>query len=212
MIGKKKTTLSLVLFAMIGLCAASVSAGLLDTGTPYTDATRTWRDTTSFDGSMYGNPNLAGTIDWVVFAPGQFPFSGFTPPSDQCSYVYQVNSSGSDHITSYSVYLNNEANNQDSFTDTDNGVSGDPPTGEILTPYTTVEWQFAGIVQDGESEGLVFTSPNTPENAVGLLVNGGSVAFAIPVPAPSSNPIPEPATILSLLIGLCVFAAYRLKR
>ena len=104
MIGLKKATLCVALFAAIGLWALPAVAGLLDTGTPYSGGGReTWKGTTIFPDSV--DPYLDGTVDWAVFAPGNFPFSGYTPTPGEFTYAYQIHCTGSAAISNFSVVL-----------------------------------------------------------------------------------------------------------
>jgi hypothetical protein len=213
MIGLRKAALCMVLFAVVGFYAAPACAGLLSTGTPY----GTWSGSTNFVG--IDNPDLSGHIDWVVFGPGDYPFSDedlplFTPTSGELTYVYQVFCEGTDAI-SLSLHpwaTPNTADNVGAFVDTPNGVTGDPATDMGLIPEDSVYWVFAGIEPGNNSEGLVYCSPNVPQNWYSVIINGGTVAIVDPIPVPSSTPIPEPAVLWSLIVALGTFGAWCLRR
>ena len=208
---KMSVALLTVCFALAG--ALPGTADLIETGTPYDDGVNSaWVGTTPFVAPE--NPNLAGSVDWAVFGPGDFPFSGYSPPSNEYSYVYQVFSTGSDFITSYSVPVINPAGNAGSFSDSGNGITGVAPSLiEITGIPGSVYWQFSpGIVQLGNSEGLVFSSPKRPRALYSLVVNGGTFATAVPVPSPSAEPIPEPCTFILLVMGLGVLCFARFFR
>ena len=180
-----------LVFSLIG----PASAGLLDTGSPLTSGT------TAFDN---GN-NLSGTVDWAVFGPGDFPFAGYTPTAGELTYAYQVHSTGSDTISSYQVPVGNPADSIGSFSDPSNGVTGSAVSFDSLAVPGYATWQFSsGILTGASSEGLVYSSPNTPEEIFSILVDGGTYAIAVPVPTPSAEPIPEPGAILLLISGLAV--------
>lgn len=208
MIRKNKAAFWLVLLSMIGCFAAPAFAGLLNTGTPYGG----WSGSTPFVGTI--NPDLKGHIDWAVFGPnvGDFPFSGYTPSLGELTYAYQVFGEGLDHISTYYVPFSQPANNFASFSDAANGVTGTVPT---YTDSLSAYWEFtgsAGIGQGANSEGLVYSSSNIPTTWYSIVVNGGTVALAEPVPAPSSIPIPEPATIWLLLSALGLLIVRQLRR
>ncbi len=211
MIGFKKATWVLGAFAIISLIAATASAGLLDTGTPYDDGTTIWSGTTGFSGQP--SPDVNGTVDWVVFAPGAFPFSGYTPTPGDFTYAYQIHCTGPASLTYFSVAIENAANNIGSFTT--GGVTGNAPLDDYIDPPPDgdASWDFDGIVAGGESCGLVFSSPNKPMDFYSIVIDHGEVQIAEPVPSPSPTPIPEPATLwlLGSSLGL-VLATRRFRR
>jgi len=201
-----KTAKCLALSAVIGLLAANTYAGLIDVGTAYDG----WKGTTTFQSTS--NPDLKGSVDWIVYKAADFPFSGYTPTSGELVYVYQVFSTGKDHISSYSVILDNLADSIGAFSDSTNGITGQAPISMVLTPLDSAHWQFAGINQGENSEGLVYCSPNKPEDYYSIVVNGGSYAIADPIPSPSSAKIPEPGTLLLLMTALGVLAVMKIAR
>jgi hypothetical protein len=207
----RTATLGLILCVVVGFCVSPVAAGLLDTGTPIAKGTDEWSGTTSF-----ANGTLSGWVDWAVFAPGAFPFSGYTPQDGEVTYVYQIHCTGTAHISFYGVYLENDADNVGYFSDSANGVTGATPSHVSLSEYDQAGWTFGtggGIAQGSTSCGLVFSSPNLPMDYTAICINGGRFAIVEPVPSPSPDAIPEPATIwllgsaLSLMLG-----AYWLRR
>lgn len=175
-------------------------AGALDGhGDAYFDGSTTWSGSTSFtDGA-----NLHGYVDWAVFAPGDFPYSGYTPTLGEMVYAYQVFGMGTDAVSSFSVGLLNPANNIGSFS----GLTGDSATSAsiVAPPNGKAEWVFLGmddgIDQGDNSEGLAFSSVKVPQDLFAVVVNGGSFAVAIPVPTPSSTDIPEPVTMALFAAG-----------
>jgi hypothetical protein len=216
-----------ILAASVGLAAVFVfgvgigSAGLLDWGVPFPDGPGLWRGTTAF--SSEDEP-LAGTVDWVVYGPGNFPFSGYEPTEGEYTYVYQVHNSpdpaGVD-ITTFTVDVQNEADRIAWFTDLAKGVSGTPATEMQLDWSPDVAqayWRFGehgnpltSIGIGGSSAGLVFSSPKQPMASYAGVVDGGLGVIVVPVPTPSANPIPEPATVSLAMAGLVVLAALRLR-
>jgi hypothetical protein len=213
----KEATKYLTICAVIGLLAAPVYAGLIDVGTAYNDGARTWKSTIPTYFQSAANPDLSGYVEWIVYGPGAFPFTGFTPAADELTYVYQVFSTGSDHVSSYTVPLYNAVDTGigiGAFSDPANGVTGVAPSAMQLLALDSAHWQFAGINQGDNSEALVFCSPNKPDDYYSILVDGGATAVAgPPLPSPSSTPIPEPAVLASLLIAFAIGAtATKAKR
>ena len=206
MIGLHRTKLFLGSLAIVGLLAATASADLLTTGTPYDG----WSGTTYFSSAT--NPNLHGYVKWAVFGPDDFPFDGFTPNSGELTYVYQVFNEGSDNISFHITPIDTTADHIGSFSDASNGVTGDAPTSMNLIVPGSASWGFSGIVQWGNSEGLCYNSTNTPVDSSAIEVNGGTVALTAPIPVPGANPIPEPAAIVLLCAGLVAWIVGRRLR
>ncbi|MHC4984540.1 MAG: PEP-CTERM sorting domain-containing protein [Planctomycetota bacterium] len=181
---------------VVGLVAATAGAGALDGhASAFDDGSIVWTGSTAFDNGT----GVAGYIDWAVFAPGDFPFggSGYAPTAGEMVYVYQLFSTGTDSVSSFSVALENPADNVGSFT----GLSGDAVINALLVPAVKAEWQFAGITTGNNSEGLAFSSPYVPKDLFGLVIDGGTFSVAIPLPTPSDAEIPEPATMSVLALG-----------
>ncbi len=171
------------------MAAGSAQAGVLD---GHSGAFGAWTGSTTFDS---GN-GLSGYIDWTVFGPGDFPFSGYTPTAGELAYTFQIFSTGADAIHSLTLNdPNGEMNNVGVFAD----LAGEAPSSVALG--TQAEWNFAGLDTGENSIGLAFSSIKTPESLFGIVVNGGSFAVAIPLPVPGSNDIPEPASLALLGLG-----------
>lgn len=202
MAGINKAALCLVLLVAIGILASPVFAGLLNTGTPYNDGTKEWKGSTSFADPSH---NLYGYVEWAVFKT--FPFSGYTLPDNELAYVYQIFNTGTAPISSFSVKLANEAGNENTFSDSANGVTGNAPlaTSGLIAPGSAW-WDFAGIPLGGNSQGLVFSSRNKPLEFTGTVVDHGGIATLTDIPSPSSNAIPEPTVLVSLITALCFMA------
>jgi hypothetical protein len=215
MIGLKKATLILGLCAIVGLQALPAVAGLLDT-TPYGG----WSGNSPFEGLV--EPTLNGSIDWAVYAPGHFPFSGYTPAdptppvADQYTYVYQVHCTGDAAISAFMVGLEGQASFIGWFTDTGYGIAGDEPLHDtalvspfiLNSPEGSANWNFAGIQAGYSSCGLVFCSPCPPMDYYGIVVNHGDFGI-MSVSSPYPVPIPEPATISLLVCCLGLAFAWR---
>ncbi len=208
MIAIKKAAVCLTLFAAVGLLSAPAFADLLSAGPAYNDGVDEWKGTTNFQSP--DDPDLKGSVKWIVFAPGEYPFSGndYTPTPGEFTYAYQIFCTGSAALSNYSVFLENTADNLGWFSDPGNGVTGVVPksTSGLVTPGSAW-WDFTAISQGDNSEGLAYSSPNKPEDFSSIVINHGNFSVAEPVPSPSSHPIPEPSTLLSLIAALSVFAA-----
>jgi len=156
---------------------------------------------------------LLGTVDYAVFAPGDFttafPASGYTPTAGQLVYAYQIiptDGLNTEFISFMSVNLNGDANNISAF---ELEPGNTPPDASTFTFGPTgmagenAEWYFfgGGIPISGRSYGLVYSSPNVPQMLDGNVVDGGLTANVIPLPVPSPVAIPEPGTITMLWLG-----------
>src|SRR5678816_711001 len=158
--------------------------------------------------STFNKGTLQGYVDYAVFGPGQFPYSGtgYTPTPGELTYVFQVYETGAAPLSSFSVALTDLADNIGAFT----GLSGSAPDSMNLAALSSATWHFSGILQNGNSEGLVFSSIRVPQNLLGTVIDTGQSDFVIPLPSPSAISIPEPASIaLSLLAGLTLLARRR---
>ena len=202
----------LVAVSLVFAVALPASAGLLDTGTPYDDGVNDpWTGTTAFSGLT--NPDLAGTLDWVVFGPGDFPFAGYTPTLGGYTYVYQLNSTGSEIVSSLTVPINYSSDNIGTFSDPGNGVTGVAPSAMALSVPGSAIWDFLdpGVGQDGSSQGLAFSSPHAPVDWYSIVIDGGSLAYVIPSPSPGPNGIPEPSALILLASGLMMVLVFRFR-
>lgn len=191
-------------FALLGLFfAAPAVAGTLDLDTTaYIDPSSfQWRGTSGFNNGV----GLAGTVDWAVYGPNTFPvgFVGYTPTANEFVYVYQVHETGPLSLSSFSVNIDNPADAIGTFTgNTVSGsVSGDPATLQVLNALDSATWKFSGVLQNGSSVGLVYSSPNAPTFSFGTTIDHGTSAavgtFANPtLPSPSSVQAPEPASFV----------------
>ena len=159
--------------------------------------------------------SISGGIDRLGrFCAGGLAFSGYEPTGDY-TYVYQVHCTGPASISLFSVALEGLADNIGSFVDTQYSLVGDAPydTAIYPAPDGSANWNFAGIVTNSSSCGLVFTSPYGPMDYFSLVVDDGNVVNYIDVGSPIPVPIPEPATLSRLACGLgLAWTARRLRR
>jgi hypothetical protein len=201
MVGTRKAAAYLAVLAAIGFLASPAFAGLLTTGA-YNDGSTTWSGSTPFTSAE--EPGLNGYVDWVVYAADSFPYAGtsYTPTAGELVYAYQIVNTGTVAISQYKVYLDNDKeDNHGTFSAT--GVTGSVPlasSGMVLAE--SAWWDFGGIAAGASSQGMVFSSPNKPQDYSSYTVNHGGFAYVEPVPAPSSDPIPEPSVLVSLLTVL----------
>jgi hypothetical protein len=208
----KRATVCVALVFAFGLLSATAFGGVRDYGTPYTNVDGTWSGSVSYYLDVYddGSEILAGRIDWIVYGKGDFPYgdSGYTPPSDQYSYVYQIVNTGTAAVSDFQFSVDQTVGNIGSFQcPAPNFVEGDLAAGNYyvsgLGGY--VDWWFNGINSGVTSGGLVFTSPKAPTViTTGSVTNSGGTVGGLELPAPGPNDIPEPGTLALLLAGLGV--------
>jgi hypothetical protein len=201
---------------VFALGAGIASAGLMDTGTPLFDGTTTWSGSTPFQSD---SEPLSGVVDWRVYAPGDFPFTGYTPTLGEYTYVYQLrNDPTSVNLSAFTVDVENQADNIAWFQDLTHGVTGVHPT-ETLLEYENGSsqqafWRFGepdkdSITPGATSLGLVFSSSKLPMDSYSGVFDNGTTTIAVPVPSPSSSPAPEPGTVSLIVAGLVFLAGAR---
>jgi hypothetical protein len=208
MILSKRAMVCVALVFALGLFSATAFGGVRDYGTPYTNGDGTWSGTTPYYLDVYGDGSeiLSGRIDWIVYGKGDFPYtnSGYTPPSDQYSYVYQIVNTGTAYVSDFQFSVDEIVGNIYSFQSLGQ-VEGDLAGGTNYAPGLGgfVDWWFNGIGQGTTSAGLVFTSSKAPTvTTTGSVTNSGGTVGGIELPAPGPNDIPEPGTLALLVAGL----------
>ncbi len=176
-------------------------------GGPYGPASGAWWGVASYN---YSN-QLEGTVDYVVFAAGQFalafPSSSYHPPANELVYAYQIMNTGPSDVSTFSVpiFQMRPADTIGYFSD----IAGVVPTTSTLTISNTADgtatWFYSssgsGTILTGQSSvGLAYASPNAPESDYGSVINSGLSSYILSLPSPSTTPAPEPSTIVLLAL------------
>jgi hypothetical protein len=217
--------LGIIMIALLGFGSAA-QGGLLPTDPQaYNDGTMTWSGTQAYAAGS-GTNSLKTTVDYAVYAPGQFNNSSAlgnpTDPSGGSQYVYAYqlwnNTGGSLAISAFTLGFADAADSDKGTEAADKQPanigylagtpSGDPPTGEAFTyaggsgPAQSGVWNFSGGVPAGDhSNVLIFTSPYPPEFDLGTVQGGRTSTQMLP------SPVPEPASSLLLFFFAAAFLA-----
>jgi hypothetical protein len=214
---------SIAAFLFLTFCTTQALSGPLDPLAA--DTTAILHGSTPFLSSInpFNNqqPNLVGSVDWAVYAPGTFPASfaagGYSPTPGDYVYTYQVHedhgAAGDGDFTHLSVDLINGpiVQNIGDFSGVNTvglvaGVMSDAP---FIFTSGSANWIFDAppIHAGGTSDGLAFSSPNPPVLISGVVSNTVGAAELTPVPVPRL--VPESGT---LTLAACGFAILVLKR
>jgi hypothetical protein len=173
-------------------------------------SSRSWSGVTT-----YSSFSLTGSVEYVVFGPGQFnaafPSSPYHPPANELVYAYQIDNAGTSDTSTLDQFIpSGPAHPVDTigsfpltYSGTGTGVS---PSSSSFVPsppsYQLAHWLFQGGLLTGQSSsGLAFASPNVPEDDFGSLANSGLGAGADPLPSPSTIPVPIPEPCTAALIA-----------
>jgi hypothetical protein len=207
----------------VAFAATSAFAGPLNgEANAYFDGFNTWSSTTPYQG-YHDYPinldpsNMHGTVDWVVFAPGDFTpgYLGYTATPGEFVYAYQAIQDGNATapLSGLSVVLEAAADNIGTFSG--NGVAGTAASAAYFIggPFPSANWEFndpPSVVTT--SVGVVFSSPFGPKLLSGSVIDDGSVGDVIPLPSPDPQYIPEPGTMTLAMCGLVVFGLQLLRR
>ena len=206
-----RVVLAVSVFLAIAACA---SAGVLsDHPSAYNDGIGTWSGSTDFSDGI-GPEVLSATVEWAVFAPGQFPFSGYSPGSGRFSYVYEVYPTGTLEVNWFWVNMlsGNYAQNIGNFALPDSTIAPINAGWGSTDPLNldSAVWEFSGTLAPGEaSYGLVYSSVNQPLEWFGFVQDGGLLGSPQGILPSPSNDIPEPATVGILAVCGVLVAARR---
>ena len=203
--------------AVVGVlfCATAWGGPLLNHVDAWTDGDNvTWTGSTHIESA---GGELAADIEWAVFGPDDSPYSGanFTPTAGEFVYAYQVIVDLRLEVNKFWVNMepSNEANGIGWF-DLPGGIAPSLSEFASVDPQNLVsaDWTFAGDLLPGEvSAGLAYSSINAPIEWLGFIQDGGQ--GGIPegwVPSPG-DVIPEPVTLVFLLLVGGVLLAIRRK-
>jgi hypothetical protein len=157
-------------------------------------------------------------VDFAVFAPGGFGLSygGAADPSGGTEYVYayQIHNTapgavGDRSISTMTVGLDGD--------ESPAGVGfvlagGLAPSASSFVPagppFTSARWSYTGalLAPGMTSEILLFTSPNGPEMDDASLIGGINDTQLLP------SPVPEPASVVLLVLGAAALLIVRRGR
>lgn len=164
---------------------------------------------------------LSGRIEFAVYDTQAYPseFTGTAPGTGRYIYAYQIfQNSGSSALTAFVIKQIGDgaipADNPNSYIGTDNTVSGvDASSAFFNVSRTEGNWLFeTQNIQAGEHSVFLLVRSNSPIK-VGTYDLFPPDDEDIPVPGDedNGNPIPEPATMLILTVGLASVAVRKTR-
>ncbi len=196
---------SVVFVFMIAVvsCPAIVNAAL------YNDSSAVMADSVTFHGTS--GPTFIGYIDYAVYAPGDYVGSVSFP--EQFIYCYQIfNSSTSAAVSDFYIDLETGATAGNPGYDalSSSGVPGgiNPSNSNLISGSILYSFSRGGIPANQHSSVLYFSSDLAPAMGTGLIIglNAGMVTVELP------TPVPEPATIILLILASPILLKTRRRR
>jgi hypothetical protein len=216
---------TMVLTALIVSFSVSADAGLLPADT--VNAMPGWFGTEIIQFDESNGKNVDGSVDYAVYAPGQF----------NLSFPNQDPSNGTQYVYRYQLHNNPTPDSTDFIRKLTVGLvgitdstgwhctyiepgsiypsGGAAPTLQVQltgTPYTSAVWAFkasAPVNTDSYSKMLIFTSPYSPTHQLATVLSSSSTdkwEGLLP------SPVPEPATLIGMLSFGVLFLIQRVLR
>jgi hypothetical protein len=168
----------------------------------------------SFSISKTTSPKFFASIDYAVYAPGDYSGS-LTFPADQYVYCYQlfnITTSTSD-ITSLIIDIAHNANVNTVIYDTASSSGAAGGINPVFYAFTENQVQFTytsrnPVKANQHSSVLIFTSDFAPDPVLGTGTLGTTTAgyFSVSLPMPT----PEPASVF--LMSLAAPVLLRIRR
>lgn len=209
---------TLLRFAIIAMALGQALYGAVAFAGPLPlnpDAIPGWSGTSTINSGLITGRSLDATIDWAVFAPGQFNayFGAGADPSNGTQYVYAYEVTNIGATVGVSQKLNNmtvgllpgaSAANI-GYLPVANGNYGVLPSGSSFGGTGSARWNFTSptialVGGANVSQVVLFTSPHGPTKVSASIVGGGLNATTT-TPNYVATPIPEPASIALMTIA-----------
>jgi len=192
--------------AVVALTAGSASAGLLAANSG--GAIPAYTGSVNFAGGLLSF-TVDADVDYAVFAPGTFEaaFPGQDPSGGtEYVYAYQITNNDTD-VSKLTVGLDgDEPLGSIGFV---SDVSSTDPTASLFVGTTSAAWDFTvpnPLVNGAESSVLIFTSAAAPE------WDSGTVEASFPDSQQLPSPLPEPASLGLVALGLGLVSVRRHRK
>jgi hypothetical protein len=219
---------TLLRFAIMAMAAGQALYGAVAFAGPLPlnpDAIPGWSGTSTVSSGLITGKSLDASLDWAVFAPGQFNayFGAGADPSNGTQYVYayEVTNTGatlnvSQKINGFTVGLLPGASAANiEYLPIANGNYGVLPTGSSFGGTSSARWNFVSptlalVGGSNVSQVVLFTSPHGPTK-VSASILGGGLNGTTTQPNYVPTPIPEPSTIALMTIAGALLLGFRRK-